>query len=62
MTPTLLIQHDNLNPDQDQAIADTILKIKEQGAPVLAILPGAETGIYLSSLLICYLQSSVSVK
>lgn len=101
MVPTLLIQHDNLNPDQDQAIAETIQKLKDQvrhqffflcyssilyffffiistnflsflcycftfsfflfallfctflttplfsspqGAPVLAILPGAETG------------------
>ena len=44
MVPTLLIQHDNLHPNQDQAIADTIQKIREQGAPVLAILPGAETG------------------
>lgn len=30
MIPTLLIQHDNLNPDQDQAIADTLQKIKDQ--------------------------------
>ena len=50
MVPTLLIQHDNLHPDQDQAIADTIQKIKDQGAPVLAILPGAETGNFVQKI------------
>ena len=45
-----MIQHDNLHPDQDKAIADTIQKIREQGAPVLAILPGAETGGNISIL------------
>eukprot|EP00596_Hydrurales_sp_CCMP1899_P000255 CAMPEP_0119051766 /NCGR_PEP_ID=MMETSP1177-20130426/73276_1 /TAXON_ID=2985 /ORGANISM="Ochromonas sp, Strain CCMP1899" /LENGTH=963 /DNA_ID=CAMNT_0007031083 /DNA_START=116 /DNA_END=3007 /DNA_ORIENTATION=- len=48
MVPTLLIQHDNMHKNQDQAIKDTMDKLLEQGAPVLAILPGAETGVELA--------------
>lgn len=46
--PTLLIQHDSAARDQDAAISQTLRAITEQGSPVLAILPGAETGVELS--------------
>lgn len=46
--PTLLVQHDNTNPDQEKAIADTLRAIEEEGSPILAIIPGAETGVELS--------------
>lgn len=45
--PTLLIQHDNTHPNQDFAIAQTLESIDSQGSPILAILPGAETGVEL---------------
>ena len=51
LTPTLIIQHDSGNPDQDAAIAETLSLIGGQGAPVLAILPGAETGVELADKL-----------
>jgi len=51
LTPTLMIQHDSTSKNQDRAILDTINAIKEQGAPVLAILPGAETGVELAEML-----------
>ena len=38
---SLLVQHDNLHPDQDQAIEDTLEKLRAQPAPVMAIIPGA---------------------
>lgn len=46
--PTLLIQHDATNSDQDAAIQSTLDQITNNGAPVLAILPGAETGVELA--------------
>lgn len=49
--PTLLIQHNNQNPDQDAAIKDTLDAIVKQGAPVLAIIPGAEPGVELADRL-----------
>ena len=48
LSPTLLIQHDNNNKDQNAALKRTLESIKGQGAPVLAILPGAETGVELA--------------
>lgn len=50
---SLVVQHDNLLPDQAQANRDTIEAIKEasRGCPVLAILPGAETGVPLADQL-----------
>ena len=44
----LLIQHDNLAPDQDKAIKETLKSIEEFEAPVIAIVPGAETGVELA--------------
>jgi len=38
---SLLVQHDNLHPDQDKAIEDTLDKLRAQPAPVMAIIPGA---------------------
>jgi len=49
--PTLLIQHDNTNPDQQQAISHTLDAIHKAGSCVLAILPGAETGVELADKL-----------
>lgn len=46
--PTLLIQHDDTNPNQDEAMKKTLKLIHDQGAPVLAIIPGAETGVELA--------------
>jgi hypothetical protein len=45
-----LIQHDSSNKDQVAAIRETLANIKDQGAPVLAILPGAETGVELAEM------------
>lgn len=51
INPTLLIQHDSNHPNEDFAIQKTIREIEGQGAPVLAILPGAETGVELAEKL-----------
>lgn len=51
INPTLLIQHDGSLPNQDAAIAQTLREIEQNGAPVLAILPGAETGVELAERL-----------
>lgn len=49
--PTLMVQHDSSHPNQDFAIQQTLGAIEQQGAPILAILPGAETGVELSDRL-----------
>ncbi len=46
--PTLLIQHDNHDLDQSAALNTTLDKLRNQAAPVLAILAGAETGVLLA--------------
>ena len=51
LTPTLMVQHNNTDPDQDRAIAQTLAALKSFSAPVLAILPGAETGVELADRL-----------
>ena len=51
LAPTLIIQHNSGKADQDAAIAETLAAIDGQGAPVLAILPGAETGVDLADKL-----------
>jgi biotin carboxylase len=51
VNPTLLIQHDESNPNQEEAIEKTMKALSDQGAPVLAILPGAETGVELAETL-----------
>lgn len=51
LEPTLIIQHDDTCADQDAAIAETLKQIQTCGHPVLAILPGAETGVDLSDRL-----------
>jgi hypothetical protein len=42
------VQHDNLRADQAAAIRDTLGALARPGAPVLAIIPGAETGVELA--------------
>lgn len=51
LEPTLIVQHDDTRPDQDAAIAETLKQIGTCGHPVLAIIPGAETGVDLSDRL-----------
>ncbi len=51
MKPTLLIQHDNRNPNQDAAVQQTLDEIDQEGSPILAIIPGAETGVALAEQL-----------
>eukprot|EP00600_Ochromonadales_sp_CCMP1393_P003118 CAMPEP_0174978690 /NCGR_PEP_ID=MMETSP0004_2-20121128/14353_1 /TAXON_ID=420556 /ORGANISM="Ochromonas sp., Strain CCMP1393" /LENGTH=988 /DNA_ID=CAMNT_0016230109 /DNA_START=105 /DNA_END=3071 /DNA_ORIENTATION=+ len=46
--PTLMVQHDNTHPQPDVALKETLEKITSQGSPVLAIIPGAETGVELA--------------
>jgi len=49
--PTLLVQHDSSSRDQAAALAATLEAITGQGSPVLAIIPGAETGVELADRL-----------
>lgn len=51
MKPTLIIQHDNRNPNLDAAIQQTLKEIEQEGSPILAIVPGAETGVELAEVL-----------
>lgn len=51
VNPTLLIQHDNTNANQDEAIQNTLKALEQAGAPILAIIPGAETGVELAETL-----------
>ena len=46
-----MIQHDSNHPNEDFSIQQTLCEIQQQGSPVLAILPGAETGVELSDKL-----------
>jgi biotin carboxylase len=49
--PTLVVQHDNSLANQEEALQATLKEIKNCGSPVLAILPGAETGVELADRL-----------
>jgi len=51
--PTLIVQHDSTNPNQDEAIAATQASISSQcsSSPILAIMPGAEPGVDLADRL-----------
>jgi hypothetical protein len=60
MMPMILIQHNNRDMNQERALQETLAAIESQdggdGAdmskcPVLAILPGAETGVELAETL-----------
>lgn len=51
LTPTLMIQHNNADADQDSAIARTLAALRSISVPVLAIIPGAETGVELADRL-----------
>jgi len=50
--PTLMVQHDNTHPNQTIAVQQTLNAITHyQGVPILAIIPGAETGVLLADQL-----------
>jgi biotin carboxylase len=51
LAPTLVIQHDDKDMDQNRAIDNTLEEIKTCGAPIYAIIPGAETGVDLADRL-----------
>ena len=53
LAPTLVIQHDDKNVNQEQAITNTLNEIKKCGNPIYAIIPGAETGVELADRLSC---------
>lgn len=48
---TLMIQHDSSNSDSEEALKRTLGALQKQGNPVLAILPGLETGVELARIL-----------
>ena len=59
LVPMLLIQHNSKDLDKERAIRETLAAIASQDgldakshkSPVLAILPGAETGVELAETL-----------
>ena len=52
LRPTLLVQHNSNESDQNEALKDTIKSITSlQNNPILAVIPGAETGIELADRL-----------
>lgn len=60
MMPMVLIQHNNRDKNQERALEETLAAIESQEgtgdsqedkSPVLAILPGAETGVELAETL-----------
>ena len=51
LVPTLIIQHDDQLANQAKAVQDTIDEIVKCGSAVLAIIPGAETGVELADKL-----------
>lgn len=51
LEPTLLVQHDCAHSNAKYALQCTLDAICGQGAPILAIIPGAETGVELADQL-----------
>lgn len=51
LEPTLVIQHDAVARNQEEALTATLKEIENCGSPVLAILPGTETGVELADRL-----------
>jgi electron transfer flavoprotein alpha subunit len=51
LEPTLLVQHDSSASNQAAALQQTLASITGQGSPILAIIPGAETGVELADRL-----------
>jgi biotin carboxylase len=47
----LMIQHNNRHANQEEAIQDTLSELEKSGEPILAIIPGAETGVELAERL-----------
>lgn len=45
------VQHDDRNPDARESLEQTVAKLKALQYPILAILPGAETGVLLADKL-----------
>eukprot|EP00605_Chrysophyceae_sp_TOSAG23-4_P002260 GSChrysophyteH1.ASY1.ANO1.2504.1 assembled CDS len=54
---TLVITHDNSAHDQEAAIASTLKAMEECDAPVMAVIPGTETGVELAEILSKRLQT-----
>jgi hypothetical protein len=40
------LQFNDLNPNKDEALALAVTEIKNLPFPVIAVIPGAETGIH----------------
>jgi biotin carboxylase len=51
LQPDLTIQHDAAHPDQEAALQLTLAELGALPHPILAILPGAETGVELADRL-----------
>jgi biotin carboxylase len=51
VTPQATIQHDNLSANQEAAVEQTLEALRNQNAPILAIIAGAETGVSLADSL-----------
>lgn len=49
--PTLMIQHDNTNSNQEAALQQTLAALEQEGSPILTILPGSEPGVELADRL-----------
>ena len=45
------LQFNDLNPDQDNALRTAVQEIKDLPFPVIAVIPGAETGVELADQL-----------
>ncbi len=64
VTPMLLLQHDSRDRDQERALRETLAALESQEgvknkSPILAILPGAETGVELAEKLAARLNFKV---
>ncbi|CAN0378240.1 unnamed protein product, partial [Discosporangium mesarthrocarpum] len=51
LRPDVTIQHDNENPNPEEAMLETMQALLDLPHPVIAILPGAETGVELADML-----------
>ena len=51
LSPILMIQHNNNNSNREEAISETLSALDKVAVPVLAIIPGAETGVELADRL-----------
>ncbi|CAN0032111.1 unnamed protein product, partial [Choristocarpus tenellus] len=51
LSPDATIQYDNDNPNIEEAMLETMQALLELPHPVVAIMPGAETGVELADML-----------